>query len=50
MTVVCKPAGRGGWASITMTITGSRAQPFAVEVGDRFVLGGVTWRVCKVLA
>lgn len=49
MTVICKPAGRGNWQSITMRITGSRAQPFAVCVGDTFDLGGITWRVVAVL-
>ncbi len=50
MTIVAKPAGRGRWHSITMTVTGSRAQPFAVQVGDTFVLGGITWRVCAINA
>jgi hypothetical protein len=50
MTIIAKPAGRGRWHSITMTVTGSRAQPFAVQVGDTFVLGGITWRVCAINA
>ena len=49
MTIIAKPAGRGRWNSITMTVTGSRAAPFTVEVGDRFDLGGITWRVVAVL-
>lgn len=50
MTIVAKPAGRGNWSSITMRIVGSRAQPFAVSVGDRFELGGIVWRVCAIEA
>lgn len=50
MTIIAKPAGRGRWNSITMTVTGSRAQPFAVQVGDTFKLGGIVWRICEVKA
>ncbi len=50
MTIIVKPAGRGNWGALTMRITGSRAQPFALQVGDTFVLGGITWRVCAVKA
>lgn len=50
MTIIAKPAGRGRWNSITVTVTGSRAQPFAVQVGDTFLLGGITWRVCAISA
>lgn len=50
MTITAIPVGRGRWNSITMRITGSRAQPFAVSVGDTFELGGITWRVCAIEA
>lgn len=50
MTVIAKPAGRGNWATVTLLLTGSRAQPLLVKVGDRFELAGVTWRVCEVRA
>lgn len=50
MTVVAKPAGRGNWASLTLSLTGTRAQPLLVKVGDRFELAGVTWRVVEVCA
>lgn len=35
---------------IDVEIKVSRAQPFAVQVGDTFELGGVTWRVCEIAA
>lgn len=52
MTIIVKPAGRGNWGALTMRITGGRASylPFALQVGDTFVLGGITWRVCAVKA
>ncbi len=50
MTIIVKPAGRGQWDTLTMEITGSRAQPFTVQVGDTFMLGGILWRVCEVRA
>lgn len=50
MTVIAKPAGRGNWASLTLQLKGTRAQPLLVRVGDRFELAGVTWRVCEVRA
>lgn len=31
-----------------MVLSGSRAQPFVVEIGETFYLGGVMWRVIEV--
>ncbi len=50
MTVLCKPAGRGNWAVLTLRYAGPQMAPFVVRVGERFVLAGVTWRVCEVRA
>lgn len=48
MTVIVKPIGRGNWETLTLVVTGSRAQPLVVTVGETFDLGGVTWRVIEV--
>lgn len=50
MTIVVKPAGRGNWKAETMVFSGGRAAPFTVRVGDKFRLGGITWRVCAISA
>lgn len=46
--LVCKPAGRGNWSPMTIAVESLRLSPITVRVGQRFVLGGVTWRICKV--
>lgn len=46
MTLICRPVGRGNWA--TMNITSPAGMMGLVNVGDRFELGGITWRVCEV--
>lgn len=50
MTIVVKPVGRGGWKPMLLTYAGPQLAPFTVAVGERFVLGAVTWRVCEVRA
>ena len=49
MVLELKPVGRGNWATLVATITGKRAQPLLVTPGDKIVLGGITYRICKVL-
>ncbi len=49
MTVVCKPVGPGNWTPLRLTYTGRRTAPMLVRVGERFTLGGVAWRICRVL-
>lgn len=48
MTLLLKPAGRGNWKGVKMVLSGGRAAPYAVRVGETFLLGGITWRVCAV--
>lgn len=50
MTLLCKPVGRGNWHTLQLSVTGSRAQPMLVKVGDRFPLAGIVYRVCRVCA
>jgi hypothetical protein len=44
-----KPAGRGNWKSIVMAIEGERASPLLIRAGQLLELGGVVWRICKVM-
>ena len=48
--VTLKPVGLGNWTPVTLTGAGRHAAPLTVRVGDRLVLGGVTFRVCGVSA
>lgn len=47
--LILKPAGRGNWTPLTMAIEGARAAPLLVRVGQTMVLGGVTFKISKVL-
>lgn len=47
--LICRPKGRGNWKPIVLAIEGDRASPLLVRVGHEFTLGGVVWRVAKVL-
>lgn len=47
--LVLKPKGRGNWASLTVAIEGKRASPLLIRVGQTFQLGGVVWRIAKVM-
>ncbi|MCA3152073.1 MAG: hypothetical protein ING77_12935 [Rhodocyclaceae bacterium] len=50
MTVIAKPIGSGNWAALRLQYSGPQMAPFVVQVGERFELAGVTWRVCEVQA
>lgn len=45
MTVVAVPVGRGKWAPLRLHYAGPQMAPFTCRVGERFALGGITWRV-----
>lgn len=47
--LICKPRGRGNWKSIVVAVEGERASPLLVRAGQLFTLGGVIFRICKVL-
>lgn len=47
--LILKPQGRGNWASLTVAIEGKRASPLLVRAGQLLTLGGVVFRICKVL-
>lgn len=48
--LICKPKGRGNWKSIVVSIEGSRVSPLLIRVGEVLTLGGIAFRICKVLA
>lgn len=49
VTLVLKPRGRGNWRSMTMVLEGERGGLF-IRAGQFLFLGGVTWRIAKVIA
>jgi hypothetical protein len=49
MMLICRPVGRGNWTTAQFHVTGERAQPLLVKVGERFTVAGVTWRVVRIL-
>ena len=48
MTLLLKPKGRGNWAPLELTITGSRAQPLLFRIGELITLAGIVYRIHKV--
>lgn len=50
MTLHLVPLGRGKWRPVVLIVSGDRSHPLLVRVGDRLPLGGLTFRVSKVLA
>ena len=48
MTIYVRPAGRGNWSETRLPIDSAHLPPMVVRVGDRFVLGGVQFRVTRV--
>lgn len=50
MTLLLRPKGRGGWNILTLRLDGPRAAPLLVKRGDLIPIGGVVYRVVRVLA
>lgn len=48
MILVCRPKGRGNWATTVFAIEGAHVSPMLVRVGTTFTLGGIVWRICRV--
>jgi hypothetical protein len=48
VSVIVKPIGRGRWSPMTLTYAGPQLAPFTCRIGERFSLGGITWRVCAI--
>lgn len=49
MTLILKPRGRGNWRPMTMRLDGERGG-LLIRVGQTLFLGGLTWRIAKVIA
>ena len=47
--LLLRPIGRGNWTPLIVAIEGKRAAPMLVRRGDRLPIGGVVYRVAKVL-
>lgn len=47
--LVLKPRGRGNWKKLYLVVSGAHLPVFTVKAGDLVPLGGVVFRVCKVL-
>jgi len=48
--VILRPKGRGNWRPVTMAIEGSRVSPLLIRRGQLVPLGGVVFKVSRVLA
>ena len=49
MTLILRPPGRGAWSPVIVTIDGRHAVPLGFKRGDDFPLGGVIFKISKVL-
>jgi hypothetical protein len=47
--LVLKPKGRGNWRTLVLVVSGAHLPFMTVKPGDLVPLGGVEFRVCKVL-
>lgn len=50
MTLILRPLGRGNWRTTRMQIDGGHALPLPFRVGQLLPMGGVTFRICEVIA
>ena len=49
MTLILKPKGSGNWRPIVLVVSDQRASPLLVKAGDPVTLGGIEFKVAKVL-
>ena len=47
--LILRPKGRGNWRTTTLAIEGPRASPLLIRAGQLLTLGGVVFRICRVL-
>lgn len=47
--LVLKPRGRGNWKPLLLQVSGSHLPTLTVKPGDLVPLGGIVFRVCRVL-
>jgi hypothetical protein len=47
--LILRPIGRGNWTPLIVAVEGKRAAPMLVHLNNRLPIGGVVYRVAKVL-
>lgn len=47
MRLICRPIGRGCWRPVIVTFR-TPGDLFAFRLGERFTLGGITYRVSEI--
>ena len=47
--LVLKPRGRGNWRELHLRVSGAHLPTLTVKPGDLVPLGGVVFRVCRVM-
>jgi len=47
--LILRPPGRGNWTPLVIAVEGKRAAPMLVKPGQKLTLGGIVWRISKVL-
>ena len=47
--LILRPQGRGNWTPLVVAVEGLRAAPLLIKVGQLVPLGGIVWRISKVL-
>lgn len=48
MTLTLKPIGRGNWRAMSVAIDERRVPRLLVAIGQRFTLGGITFRISRI--
>ncbi len=48
--LILRPPGRGNWSPLIVSVEGKRAAPLLVRKGQTLALGGVVFRIARVLA
>lgn len=49
MKLLLRPKGRGNWSPVVVTVDGKRATPLLIRRGQELTLGGITFRISKVI-
>lgn len=47
--LVLRPKGRGNWTPLVITLDGQRATPLLIRRGQEIAIGGITFRISKVI-
>lgn len=47
--LILKPKGRGNWKPLVVAIEGERVGALTVRVGQTIPIGGIVFRIAKVL-